>query len=307
MSRGPCCRTRPSQAARRTPAPPRLRPAAMFMPKHVATSSTKRAAHCIKQSTSEPPIMIEIPPERNPDEPGAVVPHAVVCEKASGNRRPYLYRHKAMRFILVIFFTIFPTLLTAQVRIDPPDDWIELETPLELPPEIKYLKKVASKDKSIQVTVVAMRSVETLSGANEHVSGQINGMKKGGFILNSVNEIEVNGFPARHVIGEVRSDQYEGMYLADTVIIFSDEAAISVSVMVDNAHGGRELGASVLDWISITGSPAILSDRAINPSTTYNIAERVGYYAVWVVIGLAVVGVIRRGSARRRSRRGEQD
>jgi hypothetical protein len=208
-----------------------------------------------------------------------------------------------MRFILLISVVFFPAVLTAQVRLDPPDDWIELDAPSELPPEIIYLKKAASEDKSIQVTVVAMKPIETLSGANEHVSGQINGMKKGGFILNSVNEIEVKGFPARHVIGEVRSDQYEGAYLSDTRIIFSDEATISVSVMVDDARGGRELGKSVLDWIAITGSPAVLSDRVSSPSTTYSIAERVGYYGVWVVVGLAVVGVIRRRIARRKSRR----
>jgi hypothetical protein len=214
---------------------------------------------------------------------------------------------KTMRFILLISVVLFPSVLTAQVRLDPPDDWIELDAPSELPPEIIYLKKVASEDESVQVTVVATKPLDTLSGVNDYVSGQVKGMKKGGFILNSVNEIEVKGFPARHVIGEVRSDQYEGAYLADTSIIFSDEATISVSVMVDDARGGRELGASVLDWITITGSPADLSDRAISPSSTYSIAERVGYYGVWAVFVVAVVGVVRRGIASRKARKGEQD
>ena len=36
--------------------------------------------------------MIEVPPARIPEEPGAVIPHAGICEGASGNRRLYLDR-----------------------------------------------------------------------------------------------------------------------------------------------------------------------------------------------------------------------
>ena len=34
--------------------------------------------------------MIEVPPARIPEEPGAVIPHARICEGVSGNRRLYL-------------------------------------------------------------------------------------------------------------------------------------------------------------------------------------------------------------------------
>jgi hypothetical protein len=36
------------------------------------------------------PKMIEVPPARIPEEPGAVIPHAGICEGALGNRPLFL-------------------------------------------------------------------------------------------------------------------------------------------------------------------------------------------------------------------------
>jgi len=51
---------------------------------------TKPATPCMKKSVDKKPTMIEAPPARIPEEPGAVIPHAGICEGASGNRRPFL-------------------------------------------------------------------------------------------------------------------------------------------------------------------------------------------------------------------------
>ena len=59
-----------------------------------ANRSTKPATPRMKWSNNKP-IMIEVPLARIPEEPGAVIPHAGICEGgASGNRRPYLNRQK---------------------------------------------------------------------------------------------------------------------------------------------------------------------------------------------------------------------
>ena len=51
----------------------------------VATCSTNPAPHIITQSNNHgSPIMIEIPPARIPEEPGAVIPHAGICEGGTG-------------------------------------------------------------------------------------------------------------------------------------------------------------------------------------------------------------------------------
>ena len=39
---------------------------------------------CMKKSDNRKPIMIEVPPARIPEEPGAVVPHAGICEGGAG-------------------------------------------------------------------------------------------------------------------------------------------------------------------------------------------------------------------------------
>jgi hypothetical protein len=56
-------------------------------PRHreaMAACSTTPAAHGMKPSTNRPPIMIEVPPARIPEEPGAVIPHAGICKGGVG-------------------------------------------------------------------------------------------------------------------------------------------------------------------------------------------------------------------------------
>jgi hypothetical protein len=45
----------------------------------IARSTTPAAPH-MKTSDSRLPIMIEVPPTSIPEEPGAVIPHAGICE-----------------------------------------------------------------------------------------------------------------------------------------------------------------------------------------------------------------------------------
>lgn len=137
-----------------------------------------------------------------------------------------------MRAILPLIAIALSPHLLAQVRVNPPVDWVEMEIPQQLPQEIDFLKKVATKNQSVQVTVAAMRPVSTKSGASEFVAGQITGMENGGFILESVSDTEVAGFPAKHIRGEFRSEQYEGTYLADAKVIFSDQATVTVMVLI---------------------------------------------------------------------------
>ena len=42
--------------------------------------STMPSAPCNKRPTHQSPIMIEVPSARIPEEPGAVIPHAGICE-----------------------------------------------------------------------------------------------------------------------------------------------------------------------------------------------------------------------------------
>jgi hypothetical protein len=42
------------------------------------------------ESDNRNPIMIEVPPARIPEEPGAVIPHAEICEGAPDSGCPYL-------------------------------------------------------------------------------------------------------------------------------------------------------------------------------------------------------------------------
>ena len=45
---------------------------------------TNPAPPRMKWSVNEIPIMIEVPPARIPEEPGAVIPHAGICEGGIG-------------------------------------------------------------------------------------------------------------------------------------------------------------------------------------------------------------------------------
>lgn len=52
--------------------------------KTVAICWTSPAPPAMKSPTNSPPIMIEVPPARIPEEPGAVIPHAGICEGGVG-------------------------------------------------------------------------------------------------------------------------------------------------------------------------------------------------------------------------------
>jgi hypothetical protein len=47
-------------------------------------SWTTFAPYDMKPSINQSPIMIEVPPARIPEEPGAVIPHAGICEGVFG-------------------------------------------------------------------------------------------------------------------------------------------------------------------------------------------------------------------------------
>ena len=51
----------------------------------MAAISTNPAPHDMKPSTNRSPIMIEVPPARIPEEPGAVIPHAGICKGGVGH------------------------------------------------------------------------------------------------------------------------------------------------------------------------------------------------------------------------------
>ena len=46
--------------------------------------STKPAAPRMKTSDNKKPMMVKVPPVRIPEEPGAVIPHAGICEGGVG-------------------------------------------------------------------------------------------------------------------------------------------------------------------------------------------------------------------------------
>jgi formyltetrahydrofolate synthetase len=199
-----------------------------------------------------------------------------------------------MRLKLLAIASLIPSLILAQVQIDPPTKWIELEVPSKLPPGITYMRKVASADQSVQVSVLALKAIKSLSGAEEAVAEQIKGMKTGGFILDSVANTNINGFTAKHIVGEFRSDQYESAYLVESWILFSELATVSISVSIDSARGGRELADDVHRWINISGSPATLQDRPESLSMNHSIGEKIGRYTVYAAFGFALIGIVRK-------------
>ena len=60
----------------------------------MAASLTNPAKSHNEQSTEKNPIMIEVPPARIPVESDAVIPHADICEGATGIRLLYLKLQK---------------------------------------------------------------------------------------------------------------------------------------------------------------------------------------------------------------------
>ena len=61
----------------------------------LAACLTSPTPHDMSPSTNRSPIMIEVPPARIPEEPGAVIPHAGICEGGAG--RPVSLSSKTSR------------------------------------------------------------------------------------------------------------------------------------------------------------------------------------------------------------------
>ena len=98
------------------------------------------------------------------------------------------------------------------------------------------------RGQTTQITVAALPAVDSLSAASEVTAGQVSGMEKGGFVNESVTDIEVSGFPAKQIVGEFRSDAYEGAYSVDTKVVFTDEATVTISVSVYDDDSNGEIG-----------------------------------------------------------------
>lgn len=185
------------------------------------------------------------------------------------------------------------------IEFHPPAGW-ETNAVTGLPPELHSAKKSLSPDQGIEVTLIETKVAASATEAETMMKGQLSGMEKKGFVLQQRDEITLQGFPARHLRGEFRSPEFEGAYLVDSYTFFSDAATITLSISIDDAKGGRELGAEVLKWVSIPGAPLAFSKATPESSKAYSIGEMIGRYLVYGVVVLALLQAIRHGVAKRR-------
>jgi hypothetical protein len=201
---------------------------------------------------------------------------------------------------LVGLLTCLLVLSARAVTIEshPPEGW-ETNDLTDLPPEILSAKKLLSPDQGVDVTVIGTKVAASPAEMEEMMRGQLAGMKKKGFILERSEETTFQGFPARHLIGEFRSPEFEGAYLMDSYTVFSDAATVALAVSVDDARGGRELGADLAKWITIPGAPLVFTGSAPQRSDAYSMGEMIGKYLVYGVVVLAIVQIIRRRSSKR--------
>ena len=198
-----------------------------------------------------------------------------------------------MRLLSLSFLLFFSSHLMARIEFHPPADWVEMEAPSKMPPQVIYLKKVKSPDEVIQITVIATEPVLSVSQAQGYLSGALHGMRNKGHTEQLVSDTVIDGFPVKHIVGEFRSDEYEGAYLTETKIFFTDQAVVNVSVSIDDAGGGRDLAAPLFDWVKIPGSPVVFS--AVDPvySKNYQMGQKVGQYSFWVVVAVGLFLLIR--------------
>jgi hypothetical protein len=191
------------------------------------------------------------------------------------------------------------TARASAIDFHPPAGW-ETNDLTGLPPELHSAKKSHSPDEGIEVTLIETKVAASATEMEAMMRGQLSGMEKKGFVLQESEEITIHGFPARHLRGEFRSPEFEGAYLVDSYTFFSDAATITLSISIDDAKGGRELGADVLKWLTIPGAPLAFNAAAPESSSAYSIGEMIGRGLVYAVFGLALLQFIRHQVAKRR-------
>lgn len=207
-----------------------------------------------------------------------------------------------IRLISLFFIALVGCATSAEINLNLPSGWVIKDSPTDLPAEILALKKASTADESVQLTVVALDPVASVKAANDVVAGQISEMTKGGYIHTRTEEVDFGGFPARHIVGEFRSDQYEGAYLSDNYVVFSDAATLTIAVSIDDSAGGRELASKIHDWVSIPGTPASLSSDQQQYSENYEIGQKIGYYGFYALIGVVAIVLIRKRMTRNKTK-----
>lgn len=208
-----------------------------------------------------------------------------------------------MRILILITLLTSVSGALAEVTFDPPEGWILEEAKASSPGTDPGAGVTAMKyhapDGSLQVTVAESAPIRSVPAMDESIAGAIRGMKNGGYLQERLENCEVLGLPATHLVGEFRSEDYEGAYYADTYLIPTEEALVMISVVVDDAAGGRELGDGILDRIGGLSGPVELSEHRAEREVS--VAESIGYYGFFAVLGLGLFSMVRRGAAKRRA------
>ncbi|HWB02068.1 MAG TPA: hypothetical protein VG796_03525 [Verrucomicrobiales bacterium] len=185
--------------------------------------------------------------------------------------------------------------LFAGVLFDPPDGWTQSKSSQVGAASIAVAERYQSKDDSVQVTVVRGVSRDAPPDFTVAVAGTISGMKKNGYQHSTTIELTHRGFPVRHLQGEFRSPEYNGAYLADTYIVFSNAGLTTLSVMIHDAAGSRELGAGLLERVILIGEPP-QSNGASGPadqhSRIYRESVQAGKYIAYGAAALLVILLI---------------
>lgn len=162
--------------------------------------------------------------------------------------------------------------------------------------EILDLEEYKSANEGIQLTIMKLSPVDNEQGKVDIVAGMISGMKNKGFRNGTTTIGDFRGHDSRHIQGEFKLEGYEGVYFADTHIIFSDDATLIFSISIDDGIGGRELGEDLLERLNMAAAllPPSNSSAEEAENRAFKIGEKIGYYGFFVIFGLGIYALIKR-------------
>jgi len=202
---------------------------------------------------------------------------------------------KMKHIISTLIFIFFVSCACAESLFNMPDGWTKSPDRKLEGTGISALEQYKSAAEDIQVSIMQHPSTSSEQSKVDTMAGLISGMKNRGYKHGSTTSSKFRGHDLRHLQGEFKLDGYEGVYLADTYVIFTDIATTTLSISIDDGSGGRELGSDILNRLKLD---AVVPDKNVNEDPTqtrsWQIGEKIGYSGFFAIVGLGVFSLIKR-------------
>jgi len=182
------------------------------------------------------------------------------------------------KLLATILSITIVTCVNAGEFFNMPDGWVESASRKIDEEKLVTLEQYSTADLEIQVSVIKSPPVKSKQDKINSIAGSIKGMENKGFKLEFAKSSNFRGYDSIHARGVFNIVGYDGVFLADTHMIFTDDATITFAASVAESRGGREISLDLLQRLK-------LDEAKITDEEPIKISES----KIWLYVGIFIL------------------